>query len=149
MEGGSDNKTFFAIIIAGFFIGLGIFFSGFSKTPEIKIEPNQIQESQTAQVFNSECWNISDAQSHVGENGCVVGKIEKVFISKSGTIFFDYCSDYKTCPFTAVIFKSDSSKFDNIYEYQGKTIELKGLIKSYKGKPEIIINDSSQIKIID
>jgi DNA/RNA endonuclease YhcR with UshA esterase domain len=150
MEQEQDNKNFFAIIIAGAFIGLGIFLSGFINNP--KVETAQVENSISEQDqtnFDSDRIKYSEVETHVGEDVCVVGKVDKVYISKSGTVFFDYCKDYSTCPFTAVVFKSDAKKFGDFTIYNGKTIELKGLIKSYKGKPEIIINGPEQIKIID
>ena len=46
---------------------------------------------------------------------------------------------------TIIIFKNDLSKFKDIQKYKGKDIEISGEIKEYNGKPEIILNDISQI----
>lgn len=149
MDQPQDNKTFFAIIIAGAIIGFFIFLSGLNNSSKVVVQdiPQNAQEKQT--VFDSKCINYIEAAKHIGEKDCVVGTIDRVFISNSGTVFFDYCKDYKTCPFTAVVFKSDSNKFGDFSIYNGKILELNGLIKSYQGKAEIILNDPSQIKIID
>lgn len=149
MEQEQNNKNFFAIIVAGAFIGLGIFLSSFINAPQSQLAQVDELVKTEQEDFNSECINYADVENHVGEDACVVGKIDRVYISKSGTVFFDYCKDYKTCPFTAVVFVGDVKKFTDFKVYNGKTIELKGLIKSYKGKPEIIINGPEQIKIID
>ena len=44
----------------------------------------------------------TDAPQHIGENITVQGTIVKVY-SSNGTTFLDYCNNYKTCPFSAVI----------------------------------------------
>ena len=51
---------------------------------------------------------------------------------------------------TIVIWGSDRSKFPEPPEdyYQGKKICVKGMIKEYLGKPEVIVNDPSQITIV-
>jgi endonuclease YncB( thermonuclease family) len=84
----------------------------------------------------------------VGEFACVSGKIDHIFTSQKGTVFLNFCTDYKTCPFGAVIFDSDAHKFPNPKQYEGRTVQITGLISSYQGRPEIILKDSSQIKIL-
>jgi hypothetical protein len=108
-----------------------------------------VQENDpvTAVAQGGSCISYVDAGNFVGESKCVFGKVEKVYASSGGTIFLDFCPDYKTCPFSAVIFKSDSVKFSDPEQYQGKTIEITGSVKTYQGRPEIILNDASQIKI--
>lgn len=99
--------------------------------------PTQLSQGQT--------YNYTDAKSHEGEYANVTGTIAQIYTSK-GTTFFDYCADYKNCPFSAVIFSSDASKFGNLQQYNGKTITINGLIKDYQGKAEIILSDPSQIQ---
>ncbi len=89
--------------------------------------------------------NYTEAKNHIGETAAVTGKIMTVYTSASGQVFFDYCTSYKNCPFSAVIFADDAKKFGDISQYQGKTITLTGQVKSYNGTPEIVINSPSQI----
>ncbi len=53
--------------------------------------------------------------------------------------------------FKAVIFPSDYSKFpeEPAKYFNGKTIQVTGLIKIYRGWPEIIVKHASQIKIVN
>jgi len=145
-----NKNILIPITIASFIIGLFIYLGEKQRSPEYKTENiAQEQKAQASDILAMGCIDFKDAVNFVAQEKCIRGKIEKVFISASGTIFLDFCKDYKSCQFTAVIFKGDSSKFENIKELNGKTIELNGLIKTYKGQPEIIINDPKQIKIID
>lgn len=61
--------------------------------------------------------------------------------------FLNFDKNYKQS-FKVVIFISDFHKFpshiDNFYLH--KNIQVTGIIKEYKGKPEIIVNDPSQIQ---
>jgi endonuclease YncB( thermonuclease family) len=91
--------------------------------------------------------DYTEAPNHVGEYACVSGKIDHVYTSQRGTVFLDFCPDYKTCPFGVVIFNEDAHKFPNPEQYEGKTLEITGLIKSYQGRPEIVLNTPDQIKI--
>ena len=90
-------------------------------------------------------YTYAEASGHIGETAWVTGKIVEVFTSATNTTFLDYCANYKTCPFTAVIFASDKSKFPNLLQYQGKEITIKGEIKTYQGRAEIILSDPRQI----
>ncbi|HQU08191.1 MAG: hypothetical protein B7X04_03840 [Parcubacteria group bacterium 21-54-25] len=87
----------------------------------------------------------TDAAKHVGQTASVSGTIVSVYTSKTGTTFFDYCVSYNGCPFSAVIFASDKSKFGSLTKYQGQRITVSGPITSYQGRAEIVLNDPSQI----
>ncbi|MFH0795506.1 MAG: hypothetical protein V2A65_00420 [Candidatus Omnitrophota bacterium] len=63
--------------------------------------------------------------------------------------FFNSHSNWKKY-FTAVIFRSDFHKFSSEPEnyYYNKKIRVSGVLKEYKGKPEIIVKTPDQIEII-
>jgi DNA/RNA endonuclease YhcR with UshA esterase domain len=91
----------------------------------------------------------SEAKNHIGENAIVKGTITEVYHSRGGTCFLDIEGHYPNNLFSAVIFKSDSGKFKGIDSFEGKAVEVKGKIKEYKDKPEIILKSLNQIKIIE
>lgn len=93
------------------------------------------------------CYSFKEARSHIGETGCIKGEVVQVFTSAAGNTFLNYCSNYKTCPFSAVIFSSDSGEIPNPQKYSGKNVEITGLIRAYQGNAEIIIKSSDQVKI--
>ena len=90
-------------------------------------------------------YDYTEVAGHIGEYASVKGTVVKIVTSKTNTTFFDYCYDYRNCPFSAVIFSSAKSRFSDLGQYQGQKITVKGQIKSYQGKAEIILNDPSQI----
>lgn len=97
----------------------------------------------TVQVIS---WQ--DAAKHYGEYATVEGTI--VATHNSGkACFLNFHPDYKRY-FTAVIFASAFSSFPANPEnyYYGKKVHVSGYIKEYNGKPEIILNDPSQIEIL-
>jgi len=93
------------------------------------------------------CVDFHDAASQAGQTGCVSGRVLKVFASKRGITFFDFCQDYHDCPFTSVVFSSDKNKFGDLQSLAGKQIEIRGLINVYQGKPEIVVRDPEQIHV--
>jgi len=93
------------------------------------------------------CVDFHDAGPHAGETGCVSGRVLRVFTSGGGNTFFDFCQDYRACPFSSVIFSSDKGKFGNLQSLAGRQIEIRGPITVYQGRPEIIIRDPEQIRL--
>lgn len=88
------------------------------------------------------------AGNHYGEYVNVEGKI--VLTHNTGKVcFLNFHPNYKN-HFTAVIFASDFSKFPPQPEkyYQGKKVRVHGYIKEYKGKPEIVVNNPTQIEVL-
>lgn len=89
--------------------------------------------------------NYTEAPKHVGEYASVRGTLVETYTSKTGTVFLDFCANYKTCPFSGVIFADDAKKFGDLSKYNGKTITLTGKISSYQGKAEIVLSSPSQL----
>ncbi len=96
--------------------------------------------------FTGGCVDIRDAGRHTGENTCVEGRVLRVFTSRSGSTFLDFCQDYRTCPFTSVIFASDRSRFGDLASLEGRRVQISGEIRSYNGRAEIVIQDPKQIR---
>ena len=89
--------------------------------------------------------DYTEASNYIGKYASVRGTLVKTYTSKTNTVFLDFCSNYKACPFAAVIFADDVKKFDALQSYEGRTITLTGKISSYDGRAEIILSDPSQI----
>ena len=73
------------------------------------------------------------------------GTLVEAYTSASGTVFLDFCENYKTCSFSGVIFADDAKKFGDLSRYTGTTVTLTGKIASYENKAEIILSSPSQI----
>src|SRR3989344_3272397 len=89
--------------------------------------------------------DYTEAIKHVREMASGRGTLIKAYTSASGTVFLDFCSSYKTCPFSGVIFADDAKQFGDLSRYNGQTVTLTGKIVSYEGKAEIILSDPSQL----
>lgn len=147
------NKTFIGIIIGALIVGGFIYLSNLpSKSPSQNnqsFNPDSVPSipPQNNQQQNGPVTDYTEASKYVGEYKTVRGRVDNVFTSGKNNSFLNFCPNYKTCSFSATIFSSDAYKFSNIKGYEGKTVEITGLIKTYQGRPEIIINDPNQIKI--
>ncbi len=94
--------------------------------------------------MQGQIYDYTEAPNHIGENATIKGEIKKVYTAKSGVTFLDYCSNYKKCPFTAVIFADDKDRIKDLDKIKG-VVQVSGEIKEYGGKAEIVIEDQSQL----
>ena len=92
--------------------------------------------------------DVCEAKNHIGENIIVQGTMADSYSSATNTVFFDFGAIYPDNCFAAVIFKTNLDKFpDPQNSYTNKTVRISGKINGYQGKPEIILDDPSQIEI--
>jgi len=119
--------------------------------PEIILEsPSQIRViNQPEDEEVSEVISWKDAHRYYGKFVTVEGTIVASYNSGKAC-FLNFHRNWKRY-FTAVIFSSNFHKFDSAPEqlYQGKKVRVKGMVREYRGKPEIIVNSPSQITIIE
>jgi hypothetical protein len=96
-------------------------------------------------LFASDCIPVQEAGQHVGESKCVAGKVLKVKVGAKGVHFLDFCEDQMACPFTVVVFPSGLKDVGDVRRLAGRTIEIRGDVKLYDGRAEIILNHIGQI----
>ncbi len=105
--------------------------------------------SAAAAVTGAEpCVDFGGAGSTVGKPGCIKGRVLKVYTSRAGNTFLDFCADYRDCAFTSVVFSTDRSKFGDLGALSGRVVEVRGPVTSYRGRAEIIIHDPEQIHVV-
>lgn len=89
----------------------------------------------------------SQALQHVGEEVTVEGVLEQVSEIDSGTIFLNYGGRFPDHIFYGVIFGDYASSFPDLRGLEGSMVGLTGTIELYRGKPQIILTDQSQIEL--
>jgi hypothetical protein len=96
---------------------------------------------------SAKCLSFTDAPKNIGDTACITGKVLKVAHSgKSGTYFLNFCDDYRNCPFAVVVFARDLPHVGDVRWLEGRTIEIYGKIKEYKGQAEIVLKDARQLR---
>jgi len=103
--------------------------------------------SKTGKDVDVISWR--EAAEYYGQTRAVEGKI--VASNNTGKVcFLNFHKDWRR-HFTAVIFASDFDRFPAHPEeyYLNRVVRVKGLIKEYRGKPEIILKSPSQIEITE
>jgi len=90
----------------------------------------------------------ADAKTHVGQTVTVEAAVSEIHRTRSGRqILINLNGRYPNNALTAVIFQNDFAKFANVESFNGKAVQVTGAIKLYRGKPEIVLSDPSQIKL--
>lgn len=92
-----------------------------------------------------------EAKKHVGESATVCGNVVSTHYAvrtKGSPTFLNLDEPYPNQIFTILIWGSDRDKFGNPEaKYANKRVCVTGLIKDYKGVPEVIVEQPSQIEV--
>lgn len=89
------------------------------------------------------------AKNYVGKEVTVCGEVKGTYTSKNNqTVFMNFGEDYPNQVFSVIIFADDAKKFSEnpATSYKFKNICVTGVVKLYKGKPEIVVTETKQIK---
>ena len=98
------------------------------------------------QQVHADCYPFASASDHLGEVACIRGKVVKLVIGPTGLHFLNFCEDYKSCPFTVVVFPRDLRDVGDVRTLEGKEIQITGKVRTYQGQLEIILRDRSQLR---
>jgi DNA/RNA endonuclease YhcR with UshA esterase domain len=85
-----------------------------------------------------------EARNHIGQVATVKGKVFRVHVSQKGDTFIDVGGTHPNAPFTVVAF-ARTIPADSLQQLDGKVISVKGKIKEYQGKVEIVLDSMAQI----
>lgn len=121
--------------------------------PNVKYTDILVESLKEAKYHKLGVWSldldidVKDAWQFIGQRKAVTGKVKSVF-STPKTVCL------KLDGLKVVIFDKDMATFikqrhDPTVVYEGKKIRVFGLIKKYKGRPEIIANHPSQIEVLE
>ena len=91
------------------------------------------------------CIAFDQAQKHIGETQCVTGKVVRVEAGSGGVHYLDFCDDYRLCSFSVVVFSHDLKSLGDIRQLAGKMIEIRGEVKEYDDRAEIILESNKQL----
>jgi hypothetical protein len=104
----------------------------------------------TSSLLAQKTLTATAAKAHVGEQATVCGKVVSTRwaeTSHGSPTFLNFDQPYPDQVFTLVIWGSDRPKFgEPETTYRGKRICVTGKISAFKGVPEVVATEPSQIK---
>ncbi len=87
-----------------------------------------------------------DASGHYDQEMIITGKVAQVTIRPTVT-FLNLDKPYPNSPFTVVIFPKQRPLFGDLDALRRKSIEIRGTIKKYNDKPEIVLDKTNQLTV--
>ena len=102
-------------------------------------------------IAGAQTITASEAKNHIGESATVCGKVVSAHYaasSRSQPTFLNLDEPYPRQIFTIVIWGSERPKFGQPeVKYEDKSVCVTGRIKEYRGVPEVIAYEPTQVKI--
>jgi len=89
-----------------------------------------------------------DASGYMGKYVIVKGYVADVYKSEK-VAYLNFVQKFPENPFSAVIFANKFDEFGDIQIYSNKNVEVSGRISTFRGKPQMILDKPSQIKIVN
>ena len=89
----------------------------------------------------------ADASAHTGQTATVQGLVASVYVSKKGNEILNFGQAYPNQVFTAVIPAASAKAFGDPNQYQGKQVQVTGLIKTFNKKPSISLTTPDELRI--
>jgi DNA/RNA endonuclease YhcR with UshA esterase domain len=89
-----------------------------------------------------------DATNYYDQTMIVTGKVVQVTIRPSVT-FLNLDKPFPNSPFAVVIIHGKTSFYGDANALKGKSIEIRGKIQNYKDKPEIVLNTTNQLTVLN
>jgi hypothetical protein len=103
----------------------------------------------TAPLLRAQSITGAEANSHVGEATTVCGQVTGVHQarnSKGKPTFINFDKPYPSQDFTVTIWDEDRPAFGNLDKYIGSQVCAHGLIKEYRGKPEMVLHSPEALQ---
>jgi DNA/RNA endonuclease YhcR with UshA esterase domain len=91
--------------------------------------------------------STAEADKYYDQKMIVTGKVVQVTIRPNVT-FLNLDKPYPNSPFTVVIFHGHSSFYGDANALRGKSVEIKGKIRNYRDKPEIVLDNTNQLTVL-
>jgi hypothetical protein len=90
--------------------------------------------------------STSDAAKHAGETATVEGTVANVkHAPRFHAIFVDFDQAYPNQSFTAYIDEKNAANFPDVDKLMSHKARVTGKIEIYKGKPQIVVVEASQL----
>jgi hypothetical protein len=95
------------------------------------------------------CADYKNAKQLLGKDACIVGRVVHVSESQTGNVYVNFCTDYRNCEFSAVALRKNGGFAGDLHDLEGKVVEFRGKITSYKGQAEILLTSRDQLRILN
>ena len=122
-------------------------------TVSVKIPPSSDEKKTEEKKITDEASKTNivisplEAKDWIGKSVDVKGFVADVHKTEK-VAYLNFVEKFPDNPFSAVIFANKFDEFGDINKYLNKTVVVGGRITTYKDKPQMILENKSQIKIV-
>ena len=96
-------------------------------------------------LAQSQTITPEQAKDSVGKKATICGEVTGTHTTETVT-FLNLGGKYPNNAFTVVVFKDAAAKFSyQLSTLEGKNICVTGMVKDYKGKPEMVVENEREI----
>jgi len=92
--------------------------------------------------------SAAEAKDHMGETLIVTGKIAQVTL-RPKLVYLNLDEKYPQTPFSGIIFARATNQFGDLTKLSGQQVEIKGMIEAHREKPQIVLNSTHQLRVIE
>ncbi len=117
-------------------------------TEEVETKEEPVSEPQKNISQQYITLKSSETAGNKGSYAVVTGYVADVVVREK-VAYLNFDNKYPKNTFTAVIFPDKFEVFGDLMDYKNKTVEVKGKIGEYNGKPQIILNNKNQLRVIN
>jgi hypothetical protein len=89
------------------------------------------------------------AAHHLGEHVIVRGTVTQIVLTKNLTTHINFGGAYPNHVFAATFFKAKQAQFPGVRDYEGKVVEVEGVVHLSRKKPEIVMIARKQIRLAE
>ncbi len=111
-----------------------------------QVKQDSISQIQQTQKQENLFLKSKQAVKYIGKNATINGYVADVYKNEK-VAYLNFDGKFPKNTFSGVIFKDDFSKFGDVNRFRNKNVEISGVISGYKGKPQVILKNTSQVKI--
>ena len=90
-----------------------------------------------------------EAAKHVDQHVIVRGTVTEVVVTKNLTTHVHFGGIYPNQVFTVTFFKASRPEFPGVQDYEGKVVDVEGVVHITRKKPEILVIEARQIRLAD
>lgn len=107
-----------------------------------------VKKSAAAYQEALDAHDLTAGGKLVGKTGAFRGTVVKVFEGQKGDILIlNFDADYKKA-LTAVLKKPEFGRFPEMKQLLGQEVLVSGPFIEYQGRPEIVLTDAAQIRVV-
>jgi DNA/RNA endonuclease YhcR with UshA esterase domain len=88
-----------------------------------------------------------DASKFIGKTATVTGVVSEVHMSAK-VVNINFEKPFPKQPFAAAIFSANTNKFSSLDKLKGAVIQVTGKITEYHDRPEIVLNSTNQLQVL-